>query len=153
MLKVLFHGYLPQGNVPYGQIGFSFFETTTGEFTEHVVDPFDSTGAGGPQDFMDRAKARIVQYASDTSRTISASDISEDWAPLIASKVPAGMVNAPRPAVTDAPADAVTNYNVVTTLLGGVTGAVNTANTKQNDIATKLNSVLAALRSVGIIVT
>lgn len=54
-------------------------------------------------------------------------------------------------AISDAPADAVTNYNVVTTLLGTLTGAVNTANAKQNQIATQLNLVLAALREHGLI--
>lgn len=47
--------------------------------------------------------------------------------------------------VSAAPADATTNYNVVTTLLGSLTGAVNTANTKQNDIATRLNAVMTWL--------
>lgn len=44
-------------------------------------------------------------------------------------------------AATDAPTDAVTNYNVVTTLLGALVGAVNDANTKQNAIATKYNDL------------
>lgn len=64
---------------------------------------------------------------------------------------PDGMVGAPQAAISDAPADAVTNYNTVTTLLGALTGAVNTANSKQNDIATKLNSLLAELRTLGLI--
>ncbi len=64
---------------------------------------------------------------------------------------PSGLSAAPQAAIADAPADAVTNYNVVTTLLGALTGAVNTANTKQNDIATKLNTLLAELRTLGLI--
>lgn len=67
--------------------------------------------------------------------------------------VPAGMANAPQAAIANAPADAVTNYNVVTTLLGSLTGAVNTANAKQNDLATKFNSLLAELRTLGLIST
>lgn len=63
----------------------------------------------------------------------------------------AGMVNAPQAAIANAPADANTSYNTVTTLLGALTGAVNTANSKQNDIATKLNSLLAELRTLGLI--
>lgn len=65
--------------------------------------------------------------------------------------LPAGLGNAPQAAIADAPADAVTNYNIVTTLLGSLTSAVNAANTKQNDIATKLNSLLAELRTLGLI--
>lgn len=42
---------------------------------------------------------------------------------------------------TDAPDDAITNYNVVTTLLGALTSAVNAANAKQNTIATNLNDL------------
>lgn len=64
---------------------------------------------------------------------------------------PSGMANAPQAAIANAPADAVTNYNTVTTLLGAVTGAVNDANTKQNQIATKLNSLLSELRTLGLI--
>lgn len=55
--------------------------------------------------------------------------------------------------VANAPADATTDYNVVTTLLGAVTTGLNTTNTKQNDIAAKLNSVIAALKTVGILKT
>lgn len=65
--------------------------------------------------------------------------------------LPAGLSNAPQAAIANAPADAVTNYNIVTTLLGSLTSAVNAANTKQNDIATKLNSLLAELRTLGLI--
>lgn len=65
--------------------------------------------------------------------------------------VPSGLASAPQAAIVNAPADAVTNYNVLTTLLGSLTGAVNTANTKQNDIATKLNSLLTELRTLGLI--
>lgn len=53
--------------------------------------------------------------------------------------------------IANAPADAVTNYNVVTTLLGSVTGAVNTANAKQNDIATKVNAIIAVLQENGLL--
>lgn len=65
--------------------------------------------------------------------------------------VPAGLASAPQAAIADAPADAVTDYNVLTTLLGTLTGAVNTANSKQNDIATKLNDLLGKLRTLGLI--
>lgn len=66
---------------------------------------------------------------------------------------PGTLAGAPQAAISDAPSDAVTNYNVVTTLLGAVTSAVNTANTKQNQIATQLNSLLSELRTLGVIAT
>lgn len=42
---------------------------------------------------------------------------------------------------TNLPNDAVTNYNVVTTLLGTLTSAVNAANAKQNDIGVNVNTL------------
>lgn len=65
--------------------------------------------------------------------------------------LPGSVQGSPQAAIADAPADATTNYNTVTTILGSLTGAVNTANTKQNDIATKLNSLLVELRTMGLI--
>lgn len=41
--------------------------------------------------------------------------------------IPGTVSGAPQAAIADAPADATTNYNTITTLLGALTGAVNTA--------------------------
>lgn len=84
----------------------------------------------------------IISAASLNGYTVAAGDFV--WLAPNGSALPSG-------AIADAPADAVTNYNVVTTLLGSLTGAVNAANTKQNDIATKLNALLLACRAEGII--
>lgn len=84
--------------------------------------------------------AALNTYASGHSLTVNS-----------ISNIPGVLPNSPQSAITDCPADAITNYNVVTTLLGALTGAVNTANTKQNDIATQLNSLLAELRTLGLI--
>lgn len=84
--------------------------------------------------------ATIATYASSNSLTITS-----------LSGVPGTLAGSPQAAITNCPADATTNYNVVTTLLGAVTGAVNTANTKQNQIATQLNSLLTELRTLGLI--
>lgn len=94
--------------------------------------------------------AAIIAWASTNSYgTLTATDvIGVDYL-----KIPSGLANAPQAAIADAPADATTNYNTVTTLLGALTGAVNTANTKQNDIATRLNSLLSELRTLGLIST
>lgn len=94
--------------------------------------------------FKARAIAAILDYSTANSLGLVEGDILfPDFFP--------GLVNAPQAAIADAPADATTNYNVLTTLLGTLTGAVNTANTKQNDIATKLNTLLAELRTLGLI--
>lgn len=67
---------------------------------------------------------------------------------------------------TNAPNDAVTNYNVITTLLGSLTGAVNAASTKQNAIAdivntnggitndhkVKITALISACEAAGIII-
>lgn len=92
----------------------------------------------------------IIAWASSHSYgTLAAADIIGVDTTIDVS----GLANAPQGAIADCPADAVTNYNVLTTLLGSLTGAVNTANGKQNDIATKLNSLLAELRTLGLIST
>lgn len=80
--------------------------------------------------------------------TVNAADMRDGTNPMA---VISALLNAPQAAVADSPADATTNYNVVTTLLGSLTGAVNTANTKQNAIAVQLNSLLADLRNLGLI--
>lgn len=82
----------------------------------------------------------VNAYAATNSLTVSS-----------IRNLPQTLSGMPQGAIADAPADAVTNYNTVTTLLGAVTGAVNTANTKQNDIATKLNTLFAELRTLGVI--
>lgn len=86
--------------------------------------------------------AALNAYASTNSLTVAS-----------IKGLPGTLAGAPKAAITDCPADAVTNYNVVTTLLGSVTGAVNTANTKQNQIAVQLNTLFAELRALGIIST
>lgn len=59
---------------------------------------------------------------------------------------------------TDAPTDAPSDLNVITTLLGSLTGQVNAANDKQNtiatnlnDLATKFNTLLAHLEAAGLL--
>lgn len=54
-----------------------------------------------------------------------------------------------RPAASDVATNNPTNYNVVTTLLGTLTSAVNAANANQNDIGVKVNVLLAIARERG----
>lgn len=61
---------------------------------------------------------------------------------------------------TNAPTDAPTDLNAITTLLGALTGQVNAANTKQNAIATnlnglaeKFNTLLDRLEAAGLLAT
>lgn len=107
---------------------------------EITIDRFDNT-----QQFAAAVNSDIVAEALTRGYTgFTAADIN--WL-----NAPALLNNAPQSAITDAPADATTNYNILTTLLGTLTSAVNTANTKQNDIATRFNTLLAELRTLGLI--
>lgn len=94
---------------------------------------------------INKVRADIVTEAGNRAYTGFTTNDIEDLA--TANSLPL----APQAAVSDCPADAVTNYNVITTLLGSLTGAVNTTNTKQNQIATQFNSLLAELRTLKII--
>lgn len=111
--------------------------------TCYGADVFISSGESA-KDVMASVESQITTYLAGVP--IDSLD-SYTWL----TPPPLGLLSAPQASIANAPADAVTNYNVVTTLLGGLTGAVNTANTKQNDIATKLNSLLAELRTLGLI--
>lgn len=51
-------------------------------------------------------------------------------------------------AATNAATNAPTSLNVLTTLLGGLTGEVNATNTKQNDLATKYNDLATKFNSL-----
>jgi hypothetical protein len=53
--------------------------------------------------------------------------------------------------INDAATNAPTDLNVLTTLLGTLTGEVNATNSKQNDLASKFNSLLDRLESQGIL--
>lgn len=86
-----------------------------------------------------------------TSYATGQSYIVDNISHIIDPSAAYALSSAPQPAIADCPADAVTTYNVITTLLGSLTGAVNTANTKQNDIATKLNTLFSELRTLKII--
>lgn len=53
--------------------------------------------------------------------------------------------------IADAATNNPTNLNVVTTLLGAVTGQLNTSNANLNDLATKYNTLLNVLEDHGIL--
>lgn len=125
-----------------GYIGVGFYTGSTLTDAQNLT--FDMAGAASAADVITNAESAINTYASGHSYTLSEGIV---WTvPVVKS-----LVNAPQAAIADAPTDAVTNYNTVTTLLGALTGAVNTANTKQNDIATKLNTMKSELVTLGLI--
>lgn len=101
-------------------------------------------------DLYAEAISKIVTYSSGQGYTAITSGAQIMW---LIPQVPPTMANAPQAAIANAPVDATTNYNTITTLLGSLTGAVNTANDKQNQIGTQLNSLLAELRTLGLIAT
>lgn len=132
---------LSNGSSGYVGVGY----IASGAVVEGINLPFDLWGSTSAADAVTKVEAAITAYAITQSYTLN-----EGIFGLGPKIVLAGM---PQAAVADSPADATTNYNVVTTLLGALTGAVNTANTKQNAIAVQLNSLLAELRTLGLIST
>lgn len=66
--------------------------------------------------------------------------------------IPDVATNAPTNAANNAPNTAPTNLNVVTTLLGALTGEVNATNTRQNQIADIVNANAVKQNAIGTIV-
>lgn len=153
-LKALITGYAIAGASPNVSV---FFESDDSSIEAGTILPISI--AYGDNDVAIQAKVATAINAFCSGASLPTPTIDwlvttpTDLASALASlpAVPAGLAGAPFAAIADSPADATTNYNVVTTLLGGLTGAVNTANTKQNAIAVQLNMLLAELRTAGII--
>lgn len=123
-----------------------FFENN-GDFVEFKnITGISLATAATAQDKWALIEAAIQAYATSQTYTMSGGMVLD-------TPVVSDLLNAPQAAITNCPADAVTNYNVLTTLLGSLTGAVNTANAKQNDIAATVNTILAVLRTEGLINT
>lgn len=118
-----------------------------------VISWWDGSGTFQSSDivFMTIADVKTSGLAATLSAAISTYASGHSLTVNSVKGLPGTLSGAPQAAIGDAPADATTNYNAVTTLLGSLTGAVNTANTKQNDIATRLNSLLSELRTLGLI--
>lgn len=124
-------------------VGVGFYSGSSLISTHGITVPNPSSFSD--TDLRNAIVTEVLAYATSQSYSMTADDV-------VTTISPTGFLqNAPQAAIADCPADAVTNYNVVTTLLGSLTGAVNTANTKQNDIATRLNSLFAELRTLKII--
>jgi len=82
--------------------------------------------------FRSAIQTRILAYATAQSYSMTASDII--WG---LSSGPTALADTPQPAITNAPADANDQLQYGNDTLGALTGAVNTANTKQNDYCYK----------------
>jgi len=91
---------------------------------------------------MDSVNSDIIADAAGRSITIVAADIR--WLPFAL----ATLANAPQAAIGAAATNAPTNLNVLTTLLGTLTGEVNATNAKQNDLATKFNTLVSELQTL-----
>lgn len=143
--KVFVSGYTLAGG---GVAPICIFTDSSNNIEAIEPVPVSLSGITDSTAYQNACKAAILTYATGQSYSVpGASSIQF----LSTAQVPSALINAPQASIADAPADAVTNYNVVTTLLGALTSAVNSANTKQNDIATKLNSLLGELRTLGLI--
>lgn len=88
---------------------------------------------------------KVAQFVTDNSlETLSGVLHPLDYGAL---------ANIPGAHIGDAATNAPTNLNVLTTLLGTLTGEVNATNAKQNDLATKFNTLLDRLEAAGILAT
>lgn len=91
----------------------------------------------------DAAAARTAIGAGTSNFSGSYNDLSnKPTIPSITQRAHIADVDttAPNNAETNAPADAPTNLNPLSTLLGALTGEVNATNNRQNQIATKVNA-------------
>lgn len=141
IMDILVADFYVVSGVP--EIVVALYDSSTGVFQSFQILPMTwsdvkANGLG--------ATALVAINAYATTNSFSVGTIQ--W---FGGNTPSGLTGSPQAAIADCPADATTNYNTITTLLGAVTGAVNTANTKQNQIATQLNSLLAELRTLGLI--
>lgn len=150
-LKALITGYSVGGAAPNISV---FFESDDSSIEAGTVLPISIAYSNNDVAIQTKVATAINNFCSGASLPVPTIDwlitTPTDLAAALAT-IPSGLAGAPYAAIADAPADAVTNYNVITTLLGSLTSAVNDANTKQNQIATKLNTLLSELRSAGII--
>lgn len=100
-------------------------------------------------DILAAAIAAINDFATNQGFTFDRIFTMMDTDAEVAAKV--AEILPQQSAIANAPADANTTLSGL--LIGALTGELNASNTKQNDIASKLNAVIAALRAVGIIAT
>lgn len=144
--KYLLEDIQNNGNGQVYSVGF-FWDNVGFTFLEQFAVPFNVFNY-----------ANVAAWKADVYAAILAEAVTQGYSGFSSSDIidlfptaSTSLKSAPQAAIADCPADATTNYNTITTLLGAVTGAVNTANTKQNQIATQLNSLLAELRTLGLI--
>lgn len=135
--------YAVSGSNTY--VGVAFYTGNVLTTAQNIQ--FDMADSTDGTSLVAAAETAINAYATTNNYSLTEGIF---WTYPVA---PGGLSHAPQAAITDSPADATTNYNVITTLLGSLTGAVNTANTKQNAIAVQLNTLLAELRTLGLIST
>lgn len=144
MIKALLLGYSPSGSSANIDV---LLRDTNNVYDVALSIPLTIADSDTDAIIRSAAPGAVTAYLSGLGVTVN----STEW--MVHEAPPAALANAPQAAIADAPADATTNYNTITTLLGALTGAVNTANSKQNDIATKFNTLLGELRTLGLIAT
>lgn len=149
MIKAFIFGYQPAGTTISAQV---LLKDSDNVYTGCISLPLTVSTSDSDAAIREDVGALLATFCTTYSipEPESVEWITDEVTP---GDIPSGLANAPQAAITNAPADAVTNYNTITTLLGTVTGAVNTANTKQNEIAAKLNTLLSELRTLGLIST
>lgn len=134
---------LQNGDDVLCNVQVNFFNESTNQLVELYESGSVVLTVNTWADVRARIETIVMDRASAQSYGISASDII--W--VVGNKV--DVVTGAH--IADAATNAPTNLNVITTLLGTLTGEVNATNTKQNDLATKFNTLLDRLEASGLL--
>lgn len=119
-------------------IAVSFYDTSAHTYSSTQILPMSEADIAA-NGYEATVEATINAYAAGNSFSVT----------KFMGGIPAGLKNAPQAAIADSTTNLTTNYNLVSGVLGLATG-LNSANTAQNDMATKLNTLLSELRTLGL---
>lgn len=125
-------------------VGVAYFTGST--LTEVTNIPFDMPDATSDVSLQAAAQSAIAAYAVTKSYSLT----DGIFATSVIPDVPAGLSTAPQAAIAAAATTLTTNYNLATGLLG-LANAMNSANTAQNDLGIKFNTLVSELVTLGLI--
>lgn len=151
---------IEDGGAGYFLVVPSFIDGSSGATVQTFGVLFPTSGITSRDTYISAAESAVNAYAVTQGYTLSGGIIwpSPTTAQINAlitaamAAIPAGLSSAPQAAIADGTTNLATNYNLATGLLGLAT-AMNSANGAQNDLATKFNTLLAELRTLGLLST
>lgn len=132
--------------VQYG-LGGSSFNAGVGFYQGGTLVGGIGITVSNPNPMSDTA----VNTALDTAIATYASGQGWTLTDTIHSIPPKVAIFGGQGAIADTSTGAPTNLNILTTLLGTLTGQVNSTNTQLNDVCARFNTLLAELRTAKVI--